>query len=653
MKKLDMDRRRDHELVRQRVGLADFTMGLLEISGAEARSLLDELCVNDLAGLRPGRIIYTSLLNDQGLMIDDVTVFCFTDQRFWMVTAWKADTLTWMTEHRGEKAVAFEDLSDQVALWTIQGPDSRRLVASCLDIDITGMDYYSFMENRAGGLPVIVSRTGFTGELGYEIYADSTRIGTVVGELLRAGERYGARVVATDACFESLPTEKGLILKRDFEGANPLELGLGWSVKWDKPFFHGRDKLLEVKAKGPERRLRGFVCENDEVDIDNGSPVRVDGRVVGRVTTANYGYSVEKSIGYCLIDSAAAAEGTAIVIESGGRELAGVLTSRVFYDRERSRINGLSGEVRVPTVKTEEFINGGREKSFQGLFAAMPTPFLRDETLDRPTVGKIIDFLVAGGLDGVLVGGSSGEYPVQTVPERLELFRAAAEAGAGRLKIVACCSCNNTRDTKVLLSGAGEAGIDFALLMTPFDPPVAEAAMVEYYKELAEYSKPGVLIYHYPAYTGVEMSAEAVIELSRERNILGIKDVADLTNTVPIINRTRGQNFGVVTGTDEAFLGNLACGSDGFMGVGACVAPGLCRELYDRYQAGDMARAQDCHRRLCKIMKVVFDGPFPGTLKMALELQGIDCGRPRKPSPPVDFLGRRMLQNVLSETGII
>lgn len=653
MKKFDEARRRDHELIRQRVGLADFTMGLLEISGAEARTFLDEICVNNIAGLGEGRIMYTSLLNERAMMLDDVTVFCFSDTRFWVVTAWKDNTLAWLNEHRGQRSVAFEDLSGAIALWTVQGPESRRLLASYLELDMTALKYYSFMVNRAGGIPVIVSRTGFTGELGFEIFVDKARAELVAGDLERVGLRFGARRIATDVMLESIPTEKGLVLMRDFGQANPLEVGLGWSVKWDKPFFIGQEKLKEIKKKGVTRKLKGFVADTDEIDIENGSPVKLGDQVIGKVTTANYGYSVEKSIGYCLIDAARAENGTRVTIEAPLGAIEATIGDRVFFDPERVRINAETVTPRLPSMRTEEFINGGREKRFQGLFGALPTPFLRDETLDKPTLKRLIDFMADGGLDGLLVGGSSGEYTVQTVEERKELFQAATEYSNGRLKIAACCSTNNLRDTKALCAFAGEVGVDFALIMTPFDPPVSEAGLIEYYKEVAEYSKPGVILYHYPAYTNVQMSVEAVVELSRERNIVGIKDVADLANTIPIINKTLGQDFGVLTGTDDVLLGALACGADGFMGVGGCVAPRLCRELFTSFKAGDLAQARTLHRKLWRIMDVVFQGPFPGTLKMALELQGINCGRPRKPCAPVDFLGRRMLQNVMVETGVI
>ena len=107
---------------------------------------------------------------------------------------------------------------------------------------MTDMKYYTFMENEAGGIPIILSRTGFTGELGFEIFADSARISQIVTDLLRIGKKYGVRIVESDVTLESVPTEKGLITVRDFGGTNPLEMGMEWSVNWDKALFHWKRK---------------------------------------------------------------------------------------------------------------------------------------------------------------------------------------------------------------------------------------------------------------------------------------------------------------------------------------------------------------------------------------------------------------------------
>ena len=655
-KKNDMARRHDHELIRNHVAVFDFTMGLVEITGKDARLFLDEMCVNDLAHLAPGKVMYTSILNEEAVMIDDVTFYCYSDEKFWMISPFKDNTLDWFEKHKNKRTVRFEDLSDEIALWSIQGPDSRRMLASYLKYDMTDMKYYTFMENEAGGIPIILSRTGFTGELGFEIFADNTRISQIVTDLLKAGKKYGVRVVESDVTLESIPTEKGLITVRDFGGTNPLEMGMEWSIKWDKPHFIGKEKLTAIRDKGAARRLMGFVAADSDIDIENESPVKVKGRVIGKVTTANYGYTVEKSIGYCLIDAKHAENGSQAVVETEGKEVEITLCDRVFYDPQRLRINAKMDMGNLKLQNTKSYLEGREApetKAFKGVYAAMATPMNRDESLDIKGIHALVNHLVEEKLDGILVGGSSGEYPAMNIEERKQLFKAAVDAADGRFKVAACCSTNTTAGTKELCSYAGEIGVDFILIMTPFDPPTTEEAMVDYYKEIARFSKPGVIIYHYPDYTNVTLSVESIVELSKEKNICGIKNVADLTSTVAIINETRDQAFGVLTGTDETFLGTLACGGQGFMGVGACAAPKLCRGLYDSFMTGDMEKAQDCHRKLCKVMEVIFGQPFPSSLKAAVEMQGIDCGFPRKPAATIDIDGKRQLYSVLVEGGIL
>lgn len=657
MKKQDMTRRRDHEQVRNRVGIFDFTMGVLEITGKDARSFIDTLCVNNAAGLTPGKIMYTSMLNEEAVMIDDVTVYCFGDEKFWLISPIQDSTLKWMENHRGKSSVCFENLSDRISFWSIQGPDSRRLLASYLKEDMTSLKYYHFMENEAGGIPVILSRTGFTGELGYEVFADKSRISQIVEDLLMAGKKLGVRVIESDVTLESLPTEKGLITARDFTGCNPLEIGMEWSVNWDKAKFIGKEQLLKIKEEGPRRKLMGFVADTDEADIENESLVKVDGKVIGKVTTANYGYTVEKYIGYCLVEAKYAKIGNKASIESDEGKIGITFCDRVFYDRERSRIHAKPASLHIPKENTKEYLGklkGSKDKVFKGVYAAMPTPMGTDESMNIEGIKKLVSYMASSGLDGILIGGSSGEYPVLSRQERKLLLKTAVTEAAGRCKIAVCCSLNSTRETKELCAYAGEVGADFILLMTPFDPPAGtEADTIEYYKEIAKASKPGIIIYQYPAYTGQALSADAIIELAKEKNIVGIKNVDDLSSTVAIINGTRNENFGVLTGTEEVFLGALASGGDGFMGVGGAVSPAICRGIIDNFAAGNLNEAMEYHRKLCKIMEVVFGGAFPATLKASLELQGYVCGQPRKPAAAIDVETRRKLQNVLVETGVL
>ena len=654
-RKHDVARRLDHEQIRNRVAVYDFTMGLIEIKGKDAKSFLEEMCVNGIGRLMAGQITYTSLLNEQGQMIDDVTVYCFGDEKYWMITAFKDDTLLWFNEHRGKRAVSFEDMSDEIALWSIQGPESRRLIASCMAQDMTDMRYYTFMTNEIAGVPVILSRTGFTGELGFEIFADASRMERIVDRLLQRGKMYGVKLIESDVTLESVPTEKGLVTIRDFRGNNPLELGMGWSVKWDKEFV-GKEALEAVKKNGPARQLMGFEAANDEIDIELESPVKIKGKVVGKVTTANYGYTVEKSIGYVLVDAKVAQEGAEAVVETGGQEIAITFCGRVFYDIERRRVNSVQSIGNISVGNTRDYLenrNASSAKPIKGVYAAMPTPMLGDESLDVENIAAQVNRCAENGLDGILIGGNSGEFPSLSLEERKLLFKTAVEAAAGRLKIVACTGANTTRWTKELCSYAGEIGADYVLVMTPYDPATTEEGLVAFYEEIADFTKPGVMIYHYPDATNVTMSADDIAKLARHKNIVGIKNVADLSSSVAIINATRHQSFSTLSGLDEVFLGTLACGGEGFMGVGAAVAPALCREIYDNYVAGNMEKAQECHRKLCRIMEVVFALPFPGSLKASVEVQGYSCGHARRPSAAIDQEGRRQLQNILVQTGVM
>ncbi|MCG8473334.1 MAG: dihydrodipicolinate synthase family protein [Desulfobacterales bacterium] len=654
-KKHDVARRLDHEQIRDRVAVYDFTMGLIEIKGKDAKAFLEEMCVNSIARLVPGQITYTSLLNEQAQMIDDVTVYCFAQEKFWMISAFKDDTLLWFNEHRGNRAVSFEDMSDEIALWSIQGPESRRLIASCMLSDMTDMKYYTFMENEIASVPVILSRTGFTGELGFEIFADATRMERIVDRLLQRGKKFGVKLIESDVTLESVPTEKGLVTIRDFRGNNPLELGMGWSVKWDKEFI-GKKALEAVKKKGPARKLTGFVAVDDEIDIELESPVKIEGKVVGKVTTANYGYTVEKSIGYALVDANVAENGAKAVVETDGKKVEVTFCGRVFYDAERKRVNAIQNVGSLSFESTRDFLenrNFASARPIQGVFAAMPTPMLGDESLDVENIAVQVNRCIENGLDGILIGGNSGEFPSLSLEERKLLFKTSVEAASGRCKIVACTGANTTQWTKELCSYAGEIGADYVLVMTPYDPATTDEGIVAFYEEIADLCQVGVMIYHYPDATNVTMGAEEIAQLARHKNIVGIKNVADLSSTVGIVNATRHQSFSVLSGLDEVFLGTLAVGGDGFMGVGAAVAPALCRELYDSYQAGNMEKAQECHRKLCRIMEVVFALPFPGALKASVEVQGYCCGHPRRPSAAIDQEGRRQLHNILVQTGVM
>lgn len=340
-KKYDLKRKEEHDLIRNQVGMVDFTMGVIEITGTDAQKILNEICVNDIVGLMPGRVRYTSILNEKSEMIDDVTVYCFNSEKFWIVSGLrlKDGTLEWLEKYGEDKKVGVKDLSKYIAIWAIQGPDSRRVLASYLKEDITGLKYFGFMKNWAGDSPIIISRTGFTGELGYEIYATKNQIGNIVSDLMEVGKKYGLKVLNTDVVINSIPQEKGMIIFRDFNGANPLEIGMEWSIKWDKSFI-GKECLLKIREEGVKRRLMGFVAKDDDIDIEPESLVLVEEKIIGKVTSSSYGYTVKQNIGYCLIDAEFTKVGQTVSILTNGIKVEATICNRLFYDKKGLKTKG-------------------------------------------------------------------------------------------------------------------------------------------------------------------------------------------------------------------------------------------------------------------------------------------------------------------------
>ena len=290
---------------------------------------------------------------------------------------------------------------------------------------------------------------------------------------------------------------------------------------------------------------------------------------------------------------------------------------------------------------------------FNGVYAAMPTPFASDESLDVDALPALIEYLIEGGLDGILLGGTSGEYPMMTLEERKQLFKAAAEINKGRIKLCACCSTNAEMWTRELIEYAGETGMDFALVTPPFDMKTTIPATVQLYRDLAKVSKPGIIIYHFPAYTNVTIPDADIASLAKEPNIKGIKNVHNYVSGQEILRLTHGENFGVLNGHDDIFYAGLAAGGHGMMGVGGSVVPKLCREMFDSFMAGDINKAQELNEKFMKIINTVFSVPFPTGLKTAVEVQGVRVGNPRKPHVVADQGQRQKIIDVLVETGIM
>ena len=323
--------RKEHEAVRNNVGFYDFTHELLEVTGKDAACFLDKMFVNSIADTKPGNAVYTTMLNEDGIIIDDVIIFRLEDEKFWVSTLFIEDMKKWFKNYSDMKDLHFKDIAKEESMYAVQGPNSRKVLNDILEKDVTDMKFFEIKDNKIGDLDVKICRAGFTGELGYEIYVASKDKDKVEKELLEKGKKYNIVNLETDVILMSLPGEKGYVIMDDLKGTNPIEAAFGWSVDWDKDFV-GKEALAKVKEEGPKRRLRGYVVEDDNAKIKNDDPVKVDGKEVGRVTKAVYGFTVEKNIGYILLDTEYAKKGNKVTIVTGDGDVEATLQERVFYD---------------------------------------------------------------------------------------------------------------------------------------------------------------------------------------------------------------------------------------------------------------------------------------------------------------------------------
>lgn len=335
--KNDVLRRKEHEAVREGVGYYDFTHQVLDVKGKDAATFLDKVFVNDIKNMKKGHALYTTMLNQDGKIIDDVIVFRLEENKFLISTLYIDNMIKWFDKFKDGCDLDYKDITSKLTMFAIQGPKSKDLVNKIVDKDISSMKFFTIDENTVGDLDIMVARAGFTGELGYELYVESDKKEKLEEKIKTAGEEFGLVNITTDVIIGSLPGEKGYVLMSDLEGTNPLEVGYGFTVHWDSDFI-GKDALLKAK-EDVKRDLFGFELDG-EAEVEAGNPVFCDGKEIGKVTKFTYGYTLEKFIGYCLIEKDFAVEGKVVEIKTKSGNVKAKLCDRVFYDKENERVRG-------------------------------------------------------------------------------------------------------------------------------------------------------------------------------------------------------------------------------------------------------------------------------------------------------------------------
>jgi aminomethyltransferase len=314
----------EHRTVRAAVGLFDVShMGEFEVRGKDALAALQRLTTNDVRTLAIGQVQYSVLCHPDGGIVDDLTVYRLADDHFMItVNASNIDKdLAWVTEQstRGGFDARWENVSAQTGLVAVQGPNAEKLVGRLADRDVTAIGYYRFARGAVAGVPATISRTGYTGEDGFELYVPWESTERLWHALLDEGARDGVAPIGLGARDTLRLEMRYALYGNDIdETTNPLEAGLGWVVKPAKGDFIGREAIEAVRAAGVKRRLVGLEMTERAV-ARHGYPVRAGGSTIGVVTSGSYGPSVDRYIALAWLAAAHAAVGSEIEVEIRGQ----------------------------------------------------------------------------------------------------------------------------------------------------------------------------------------------------------------------------------------------------------------------------------------------------------------------------------------------
>ena len=324
--------RDEHFAVRQAAGLFDIShMGRLMVQGAGAESFLQNLLTNDLSALAPGHAIYTLMCKEDGGAIDDLVVYREAADRFLVVVnaANRQKDTAWMRKHV-PAGVSMNDLSEEMSLIAFQGPRAHALLprGSSPTDDIA---YFAFRPGQVAGVPALVSRTGYTGEDGFELFIESGRVGDVWDAILAEGKAESVLPAGLGA-RDATRLEAALRLYGNDmdETVNPYEAGLGWTVKLGKGDFVGRDALAKVKENGPRRSLIGLETQPGDIPR-HGAAVSHAGRRAGVITSGTHSFFLGHPIALAMVEGPSLRVGEKVTIEVRGREAPAQVVKLPFY----------------------------------------------------------------------------------------------------------------------------------------------------------------------------------------------------------------------------------------------------------------------------------------------------------------------------------
>lgn len=322
----------EHLRVRKTVGAFDLShMGEFWVSGKRALEFLQKMTVNDVSALETYQVQYSAMCYPDGGIVDDVLVYRFPDKYLVVVNASNiAKDFAWLEENLIDD-VTLLNSSDEIGLLALQGPDSQKVLEKITDNDLDSIPFYHFAEGIITGHAIIYSRTGYTGEDGFELYMEPGICPELWSAVMDAGKEFEIEPIGLGA-RDSLRLEmKYALYGNDLdETTNPIEAGLGWICSLEKGDFIGRDVLVKTKEEKPKRRLVCFELKERGIPRHNYNILQ-DGNIIGKVTSGIHSPSLQKGIGLGYVPRELSKSGTEIEIDIRGRNIPAVLVKPPFY----------------------------------------------------------------------------------------------------------------------------------------------------------------------------------------------------------------------------------------------------------------------------------------------------------------------------------
>ena len=327
----------EYHMVRERAGFIDYSFQYtIAVGGKDAFDYLQKILVNDLRRIKPGKAIYSSLLYETGKMVNDAVVLWLEDDLFLIVGGRnKIDALNWLNKNKPGFEVSIVPMN--LGMLCLQGPKSREILQK--KIDLKDLPYFGVKQGKLGDIPVIVARVGFTGELGYELYVYPEYAHELWDTIMELGKEHKVGPYGL-AASRPLSVEKGYVSSGDlYEGASPLELGLEWTVAFDKGDFIGKEALLKRKSAGLETKWVTFEVSDPKVIASAKDKLLKGEKPAGQVTSNGvYSFAAGKSLGNGWVIPEYASDGEELDLEHEGKLTKVKVTRRRWYDPEGKKV---------------------------------------------------------------------------------------------------------------------------------------------------------------------------------------------------------------------------------------------------------------------------------------------------------------------------